>query len=300
MPARMIDAHHHLFDLETGNYPWLQMDIEIDLFIGDLAPLKKTYLVESLLADAVGSNLEKSVHIQVDWDPSDPVGETRWLQSVADAHGFPHGIVASAHLHADGLEAVLEGHCAFANTRGIRQQVLAHDDPRWNTAERPNMLTLPTWRRGFAQLEKHGLSFDLQIYGHQMADGADLARTFPGTQIVLDHAGLPLLHEEGGWERWESGMRLLAACDNVATKISGLGMVRHDWTVDFIRPIVAATFEIFGVDRCLWGSNFPVDGLYTSYRTVVEAYEQVVADLGLSADEQDAFFYRNAERVYRL
>lgn len=74
----------------------------------------------------------------------------------------------------------------------------------------------------------------------------------------------------------------------------------HDWDVDFLRPIVAATFEIFGGDRCLWGSNFPVDGLYSSYRAVVEAYERVVADLGLSADEQDAFFYRNAERVYRL
>ena len=133
-----------------------------------------------------------------------------------------------------------------------------------------------------------------------MADGAGLAREFPGTQIVLDHAGLPLIHEEGGWERWQDGMRQLAACDNVVTKISGLGMVRARLDVAFIRPIVAECFEIFGVERCLFASNFPVDGLYTSYRTVVEAYEEVVAGLGLSADEQDAFFYGNAERVYRL
>lgn len=300
MPARMIDSHHHLFDLDANPYPWLQLDPPPDIFVGDITPIRRPYLVDDLLADAAGCNLRKSVHIEVGWDPSDLVGETRWLQSVADERGFPHAIVAEAHLHEDGAQAILEEHSAFPNTRGIRHQILAHDDPRFNTAERPDMLTLPAWRAGFALLEPLGLSFDLQIYAHQMADAADLAASFPQTQIVLDHAGLPLLHEEGGWERWETGMRALAAHENVVTKISGLGMVDHSWTTDSIRPVVARTLEIFGVDRCLFGSNFPVDGLYSSYGTVVAAYEAIVGELGLSANEQDAFFYANAERVYRL
>jgi len=299
MPARTLDAHHHLYDLETGTYPWLQLDLELDLFVGDIAPLKRSYRVENLLADAAGANLRKSVHVQVDWDPTDPVGETAWLQSVADEHGFPHGIVAHAHLEQGDIEDTLVEHCAYPNVRGIRQLVQAHDDPRFGFVE-PGLMARDDWRRGFALLERHGLSFDLQVFAHQMGEGADLAAAFPSTQIVVTHSGLPLMHEDGWFERWQDGLRLLAARDNVALKVSGLGMMKHDWTVDDIRPVVAAAFEIFGIDRCLWGSNFPVDGLYGTYADAVAAYEQIAADLDLSADEQDAFFYRNAERVYRV
>jgi predicted TIM-barrel fold metal-dependent hydrolase len=299
VPVRLIDAHHHLYDLETGNYPWLQLDLKLDLFIGDLAPLKQSYVVGNLLADGGPHGLSKSVHVQCDWDPSDPVGETRWLQSVADAHGFPHGIVAHAHLEDDGVGEVIEGHRAFPNVRGIRQLVQAHDDPRYGLAE-AGLLARADWRRGFALLERHGLSYDLQLYPGQMAEGAALARAFPSTQLVVTHLGLPLLHEERGFARWQEGMRLLAVHENVAVKLSGFGMMKHGWTVDDLRPVAAAALEIFGLDRCLWGSNFPVDGLYSTYSAVVEAYETITDDLGLSPDERDAFFFRNAERTYRL
>jgi predicted TIM-barrel fold metal-dependent hydrolase len=299
VPERLVDAHHHLYDLETGKYPWLQLELDIDLFIGDLAPLKRSYLVENLLADAAEHGLEKSVHVQVDWDHTDQVGETAWLQSVADVHGFPHGIVAHATLEDPDVASVLDGHCAHANVRGVRQLVQAHDDPRYGLAE-PGVLGREDWRRGFALLEPRELSFDLQLYPHQAAEGADLARAFPTTQIVVDHAGLPFLHEPDGFERWKTGLRELAACDNVAVKLSGLGMMKHDWTTADLRPVVAEAVDAFGVDRCLWASNFPVDGLYSTYSAVVEAYEEIVDGLGLSAAERDAFFARNAERVYRL
>lgn len=300
MPARMIDAHHHLYNLEENPYPWLQLAEPPQLFVGDLRPVMKTYDIEDYLADCRPSGVQKSVHADVGWDPSDPAGETRWLQGVADRHGFPHGIVASAHLHEEDVAEVLERHCEFANIRGIRQMLLAHSEALFDLAARADLLTDPQWRAGFALLGRHGLSFDLQVYPHQMADSADLAASFPDTQIVLNHAGLPIKRESGGLERWRAGMRGLAAHANVAVKISGLGQVDHDWTVESIRPIVAETIEIFGVERCLFASNFPIDSLYSDYRTLISSFETIVFELGFSEAESDAVFYANAERVYRL
>jgi len=300
MPARMIDPHHHLYNLEENSYPWLQLDEPPQLFVGDLRPVMKTYDIEDYLADCRPSGVQRSVHVQVEWDPSDPVGETRWLQGVADRHGFPHGIVASAHLHEEDVSDVLERHCELANIRGVRQMLLSHSDPLFNLSERADLLTDPQWRAGFALLERHGLSYDLQVYPHQMADSADLAASFPDTQIVLDHAGLPIERESGGLERWRAGLRGLAACPNVAVKISGLGQLDHNWTLESIRPIVTETIEIFGVGRCMFASNFPIDSLYSDYGTLISSFETIVSDLGLSAAESDAIFYTNAERVYRL
>jgi predicted TIM-barrel fold metal-dependent hydrolase len=296
----MIDAHHHLYNLEENPYPWLQLPEPPQLFVGDLRPVLKTYDIEDYLADCRPCGVQKSVHVEVAWDPSDPVGETRWVQSVADRHGFPHGIVASAHLHEEDVADVLERHCEFANIRGIRQMLLSHSDPLFNLAERADLLTDPQWRAGFALLQRHGLSYDLQVYPHQMADSIDLAASFPGTQLVLNHAGLPIERASGGLERWRAGMRGLAAHANVAVKISGLGQVDHHWTVESIRPIVAETIEIFGVERCLFASNFPIDGLYSDFRTLISSFETIVSALGLSEAESDAVFYANAERVYRL
>lgn len=300
MPARMIDAHHHLFDLEQNPYPWLQQAEPPDLFVGDLRPVMRTYGVEHYLADCLPLGVQKSVHVEASWDHADPVGETRWLQGVADRHSFPHGIVAAATLEAPDAGDVLEQHCAFANMRGVRQALAYHDDPRYRLTARPDLLVDPAWRAGFGLLERHGLSFDLQIYPHQLADARQLAVSFPGTRIVLCHAGFPVDRDESGLELWRSGLRALAAHENVFVKISGLGMLDHAWTVDSIRPIVATVIDAFGTGRCMFASNFPIDGLYSDYATLISAFEQIAADLGLDEDESDAVFAANAERVYRL
>jgi predicted TIM-barrel fold metal-dependent hydrolase len=303
MPQRTIDAHIHLYDLERNPYTWLKAEPipEIfDGFLGDITPIKQTYDVEHFLADAAPGNVVKSVCIEVGWDPADLAGETAWLQSRADEHGVPQGIVAGAELDDEGIGELLQEHCRHANIRGIREILNAHDDPAWDFSGRPALTNDPAWRRGFALLERHDLVFDLQIYPHQAADAAALARAFPGIQIVLDHAAMPIERDAAGLERWRAATDALAACPNVTAKISGLAMQDHDWTVDSIRPIVAGTLEAFGPDRCMWASNFPIDKLYTDYGTIVSAYETIAAELGLSAAEQDAFFYATAERVYRL
>ncbi len=120
-----IDTHHHLWDLENNPYPWLQEGI--DHFVGDYTPIRHSYLVSDFHRDAEGIPLKKSVHIQAEWDHNaDPVGETAWLQGVADdpaSRGMPNGIIAYANLSDPDVEGVLERHAEHANWRGIRHML---------------------------------------------------------------------------------------------------------------------------------------------------------------------------------
>jgi predicted TIM-barrel fold metal-dependent hydrolase len=240
----------------------------------------------------------KSVHVQCGWSEPDPVGETQWLQSIADVHGFPHGIVAYADLAHSDVESVLSRHRLFQNVRGIRQILNWHRDPRKTYLARPDLMRDPAWLRGFELLKRYGLSFDLQIYPSQMADAADLASRHPDQQIILNHTGMPVDRDAQGVQLWREGMRLLSACENVSVKISGPAIGDQSWTIASIRPFILETIEMFGTDRVMLASNFPVDKLHRSFTEMYGAFETVLAPF--SPQERHTMFYANAERVYDL
>lgn len=294
----IIDAHHHLWDLTTGWYPWLTTERPKEMVFGDPAPLARNYLLEDYLADLAGLRLVKSVHVQAALNADDPLAETRWLQSLADRHGFPHGIVASARLEEADVERVLAQQAESANVRGIRQIVSWHAEPRFSFTERPDRMADTAWRRGFGLLAKYGLSFDLLLFPSQLADALALARAFPETQIVLNHTGSPVDRDEAGLARWRRGMEALAAADNVAVKISDLGAYDHDWTVASVRPFIRDTIAWFGVERCMFASDFPVGGLHGTAPEIYAAFKEIVADF--SDTEQRALFHDNAAKFYRL
>lgn len=294
----IIDPHHHLWDLERFSYPWLTVKPQPLSVAGDITPIANTYTLDDYLADARGHNVVKSVHVDGGFDPTKPVEETRWLQSLADRRGFPHGIVARAELNMPDVEAVLAAQAAFTNVRGIRHIVNWHPDPAKTFIGRSDLLTDPAWLAGFALLKKYDLSFDLQLYPAQMADAARVAHNHPDTVIILNHAGMPVDRDSDAIALWRTGMRALAAQPNVWVKISGLGMVDWNWTEDSIRPFVLETIDIFGVDRSMFASNFPVDKLYSSFGALYTAFKNVVADF--QPDEKRKLFFDNAEAAYRL
>jgi predicted TIM-barrel fold metal-dependent hydrolase len=232
----IVDAHHHLHDLERYRYPWLQDGMQPTVF-GDYSSICKSYLIEHFLEDAKNQNLVKSVHLDNGYDRTDPIGETRRLQSVADMHGFPHGIVGYADLGAPGLEAVLEGHYQFKNMRGIRQSLNYHPDSLKTYVDRPGISGETKWRDGFRLLRKFGLSFDLQIYFPQAEESYQLAKAFPDTQIILDHTLMPVDREPKDILGWRDGMARLAQAPNIACKISGLGMGDWKWTTRKVSDI---------------------------------------------------------------
>lgn len=243
----------------------------------------------------------KVVHVEAGQDPKNPVDETRWLQSLAEApgnHGMPQAIVAYADLSAPDVETVLAAHRESKNVRGIRQILNVHPDKHFDYVGR-HFMREPAWQQGFERLKDFGLSFDLQLYPAQMPEAAALARANPDTPIVLNHTGMFVDRTSvEGWRQWRDGMRLLAQCPNVSVKISGMGMLDHTWTVESIRPLVLEPLDAFGTERAMFASNFPVDRLYGDYAALWHAYEAVVA--GASEAEKAALFRENAERIYRI
>ena len=296
---RIVDPHHHLWDRDRHPCPWLAA-LTVSGLVGDTPPLCRNYLLADFTADAAPVELVKSVHLQAEIAHELAAEETRGLQGIADAPGsggFPHGIVAYADLGDLRVDGVLEAHAAFANPRGIRQILNRHPDPGLNFADRDYLLE-DAWQQGFARLPHRGLSFDMQLYAPQMGDGAATARRHGDTQIVVNHTGMPADRDSAGLVAWRHGMRGLAACPNVAVRISGLGMVDDRWTVDSIRPFVLETIDMFGAGRCLFASNFPVDRLFSDCAHLWRTFDALTADF--SAAERAALFHDNAVRVHRL
>lgn len=294
---KIVDAHHHLWDLGRGyHYPWLQDRPLPNGVCGDLTNIARDYVLADFQADTANYDLVKSVHIEA--VSAHPVDETAWLQELADRRGFPHGIVARAELQAPDVEQILAEHKRYANTRGIRHIVNWHRDPRLTFGDRNDLMTDPAWLAGFRLLKKYDLSFDLQLYPSQMADAAELAHRHPDTRIILNHAGMPVDRDPAGLALWRDGMARLAAEENVVAKISGLGMVDWHWNIESIRPFVLGTIDAFGVDRTMFGSNFPVDKLYGSFDDLYGAFESIVT--GFSEAEKQKLFHDNAVAYYRL
>ena len=201
-------------------------------------------------------------------------------------------IVAYASLQSPDVEGMLQAHARSRNLRGIRQ-ILNTDQ-----SERAELLTDSAWQAGYARLAAYGLSFDLQADPAQMADAAALALAHPDIPVIVNHTGMPREAGTDGFERWRQGMRLLAELPHVSAKISGFAMFDPRWTTDSIRPHVLETIDIFGVDRCMFASNFPVDKQHVTYDAIVGAFDTLSASL--SATERDKLFRANAERIYRL
>jgi predicted TIM-barrel fold metal-dependent hydrolase len=283
-----VDTHVHFSDLRNEDlaYVWLLPEFEHPV-LGDIGAIQaQRYWADDFVRETRFQNVSKSVHVQAALGIEDPVNETKWLQAFADRLGHPHGIVGEVHLAQPDAAEVIERHMAYANFRGVRD---------FGEGDYPSDAA---WRAGFANLERHGLVACLDSAPETYASIKGLAEAFPNIIISLDHAGFPRARDDEYFAMWKRELTNLAEAPNVVIKISGLGMCDNDWTVDSIRPWVMACIETFGVERSFFGTNWPVDRLYSSYGDVVDAYAAIIS--GFSQDEQVALFSGNAERIFRV
>ena len=295
----IIDSHHHLYDRQRNASPMLLDDtIQHEKLMGESSALLNDYRVEDYMADCTPHGVIKSVHLESDWVAADTVNQTRWLQELADAHGFPHGIVGYADLGAPDIQAVLEGHMQYANFRGIRQMLFWHDDPDLRMVEAADLMDDPDWRRGYLILGALGLTFDQGVNYLQLPMVAELIGEMPDVACVVNHVGYPSDRNPEAIEAWRAGIREVAARESAYMKMSGIFMTDHDWTADSIRPFVLETIEAFGPSRCMFGSNFPVDKLYGGYADILGAYQEVVKDF--SDAEKRQLFHDTAAGFYRV
>lgn len=288
----MIDAHHHLWDLSTVHYPWL-IAKGVARFFGDPSPIQRNYLLDEFRADAGAQGISASVHIQV--GAEDGLAEAEWVQSVADAApDWPMAQVVFCDLTAPDLDAQLDAFQELSTVKGVRQIVgrAPGEDAVTGTND---LLDNPRFLDGLREAGRRGLSFDLQLIPELMEKTARVLEQAPDTKIALCHAGSPHDRSPQGLADWSTKLRDLSALPQVTCKLSGLGMFQHNWTSDDFRPIIETCLEQFGPDRCMFGSNFPVDSLYSDYATLVQAHRAIVPK-----EMHQSVFHDTASAFYTL
>ena len=298
MIDQIVDAHHHLWDLDKIQYPWL-MARGVSRFFGDPTPIQQNYLVRNFLDDIGDLPVTRSVHIQVGAAQPDTVTETQWLQSEAGrtSHGIPNAIVAFCDLAATDADETLDAHAEFRNLRGIRQIVGRAPDTDAESATRL-LLESPDWRKRLASLPSRQLSFDLQLIPEQLGAVADILAEIPDLKVALCHCGSPHDQSAAGLAFWRKGLTRLAELRNVFCKLSGFCMFEQNWDAERVRRTALTAIDIFGVNRCMFGSNFPVEKLYVSYQELYTTYLDLIDDF--SGSEKDALIASNARCFYRL
>ena len=312
----ICDPHHHLWDRADNEYRYLLDELLADLDTGH-------NIVSTVFLDC-GSmyRADGPEHLR-------PVGETEFVNGVAamsasGGYGPPRvaaGIIGHANvMRGAAVDEVLEAHIAASpRFRGIRHSTNwdASPDVDFYEAESQGMMREPAFHEGFARLEHHRLVFDAWLYHPQIPELTELARAFPGVSIVLNHFGTPLGigpyvgREEEVFSEWKVSMEALAQCPNVTAKLGGLMMPVNGFGLherprpptsqelaDATARYYLHTIECFGVERCMFQSNFPEEKISCSYPVLWNSFKRIAADF--SASEKAALFHDTATRVYRL
>lgn len=291
----MIDAHHHIW--LQKDLPWL-LGPEQPRIFGAYGAIKRDYLIAEYLSDISVTGIKKSVYVQANWAPNWFEDEVAWVQSIADEVGWPHGIVGYADFTVADVRPQLERLKKYPLMRGIRQQFHWHENPQFRFASRSDLCSDTQVRRNIARLADYNWTFDLQVFCDQMEGAAGLAEACPDVIFVLNHAGMPEDTTVAGLKAWRIGLMRLAECPNIVAKLSAFGTFIHRNDPEFIRKVLRTTVEIFGAERCLFGSNFPIEKIWTSYGELLTAFQASASDL--PKIQQRAIFKDTAARIYHL
>jgi predicted TIM-barrel fold metal-dependent hydrolase len=292
---QIIDAHHHIW--RQADLTWLSGPIQPRIF-GDYTSIQRDYPVAEFVQDLAGTGVEKSVYVQANWPVERYVDEVAWVQKTADEAGWPHGIVGYCDMTVPDARAALDKLKGFPLMRGIRQQFHWHENPQYRFAPTPDLCRDPVVQRNVGHLAAYGWSFELQVFADQMDGACELAAACPNVTFILQHAGMLVDLSDTGCATWKRQMQKLAQQTNVVSKLSAFGTFIHRNDPAHIARIVQDTVAIFGPERCLYGSNFPIEKIWTPYRPLLDAFLQATKDMGEGA--QRAIFCDTAKRVYRL
>lgn len=295
----VVDAHHHLWDLSRGHYPWLQQAYDPQaFFLGDYAALCRDFLPTDYRAASAGVRVLATVHVEAERDRSEQVAETAWLHEVHAEYGFPNAVVAHAWFDRPDTEEYLLAHLRYPLVRGIRSKPVTSRSPADSVQGQPGTMQDEAWLRGFSLLQKHGLSWDMRVPAWHLPEAAQVAQMFPDVPMVLNHHGFAWDRSEEGLKRWRGWMEVLAQQPNVHVKLSEFGLRDSDWDEQSNARIVREMLAIFGWQRCMFASNFPVAGLRIGFRPLVEAVWRMLDDL--TPDQREAVMSGNALRFYRI
>ncbi|MFB0936963.1 MAG: amidohydrolase family protein [Propionivibrio sp.] len=297
----IVDAHHHFWDLHNP-HPWLTELPRIPFRYGDYALICKNFLPDDYVAQCGPHRVLRHVVMEGEWTPTDPAAEAFWMQSLAQRYGKPQAMAAQIWLDRPDAEELMQVYTraplkGFVRSVRHKPTCASREDYRGDWTE-PGSMRCPIWRQGYARLASYGLMFELQAPWWHMPEALELARDFPETRIIVNHAGLPGTREAETLRQWRAAMGQLVRCPNILVKISGLGVRGEPWTIEQQAPVVDALISDFGVERCLFASNHPVDALVVGLEDLWSGFKALTRKL--IPERRLALFCDNAVALYGL
>ena len=276
-PGLIIDTHQHFWRYDPAEYGWLD---------DSMATLRRDFLPPDARRDMTAANVQASVAVQA----RQTLEETRWLLELADRHPFIAGVVGWVDLQASGVDAELERLSRHPRLVGVRHIV---------QGEPEGFLERPAFLRGVACLERYGLTYDILVDARQLPAAVTFARAFPRQRFVLDHLGKPDVRTNE-YREWRGHFDMLAALPNVCCKLSGLVTEAEwgSWTPGQLRPYLDAALEVFGPERLMIGSDWPVCLLAASYADVIALVRDALGEY--SADERAQVLGWTAREFWHL
>ncbi len=274
----IIDAHQHFIQFRPGDYPWISADMEglrRDRLPGELLEITAKNGVEATVAVEARQNLQ----------------ETEWLLGLADHNPLIAGVVGWVDLCDPLVEGLLEPYADNEALKGVRH--VLHDEPDDDYMLRPDFL------HGIGVLGSFGLTYDILIFPRHLPQTLELVRHFPDQPFVIDHIAKPAIRD-GEIVRWKDALRPIAGCSNVSCKLSGMVTEARPgaWSAADFLPYIETVVELFGPERVMFGSDWPVCTLEADYETVLEIVQQAVSPM--STAEQEMIFAETAREFYGL
>ena len=274
---KIIDTHQHFWKYDPVNYSWINDDMQVirkDFLPGDLAVVVNEHALHGTVA------------VQADQTEA----ETDWLVQLAAKNDFIKGVVGWIDLRSSNIEERLQHYQQFSKLKGFRHVL---------QGEEPSFMLQKDFLNGISKLDEFGFAYDILIFPQHLSAALQLVTQFPQQRFVVDHVAKPYI-KDGKIDEWKAGMEKLAQHNNVYCKISGMVTEADwkNWTADDLRPYMDVVVNSFGIDRIMYGSDWPVCLVASSYKRWLQTVKDYFASY--SAEEQEKVFSSNAMKFYKL
>ncbi len=274
---KIIDTHQHFWKYDPVNYSWINDDMQVirkDFLPGDLAVVVNEHALHGTVA------------VQADQTEA----ETDWLVQLAAKNDFIKGVVGWVDLRSSNIEERLQHYQQFSKLKGFRHVL---------QGEEPSFMLQKDFLNGIRKLNQFGFAYDILIFPQHLSAALQLVAQFPQQRFVVDHVAKPYI-KDGKIDEWKAGMEKLAQHNNVYCKISGMVTEADwkNWTADDLRPYIDGVVNSFGIDRIMYGSDWPVCLVASSYKRWLQTVKDYFASY--SAEEQEKVFSSNAMKFYQL
>ena len=298
-PLRIVDAHVHVYDADVNRHLFLEeKDDVFEALVGDYSALPKKYPLQSYLNDGKSYQIEGIIWHE--YLSNDAIKEAQWAQRLAETSMVPVAIVALVDFLDPRLEERLDIYRSLPNVTAVREH-LAWDvvNPRKRFAKRADLLSDPAWRNGVARLRGHDFKCGLEVFAPQLPDLLKVVRLYPDVGFTLAVLGWPIDLSPAGFMRWRKDVAELSRCENVCASISAVECIfGMQWTLEQVSPWIRSLIEMFGPNRCMFGSHMPIAALSVGFERTYTAYQELAADF--SESERDRMFRGVAHDWFRV